>query len=55
MTSLPTVLKNQKARIGLFGLTFLIFGAHQTFLAMQPAMNIIWVVPETRHWFKQRL
>ena len=41
--------------IGIFGLTFLIYGAHQTFLAMQPAMNIIWVVPETRHWFKQRL
>ena len=41
--------------IGLFGLTFLVYGAHQTFLAMQPAMNMIWVVPETRHWFKQRL
>ena len=41
--------------VGIFGLTFLIYGAHQTFLAMQPAVNIIWVVPETRHWFKQRL
>ena len=51
---LKTVLENRRV-IGLFGLTFLIYGAHQTFLAMQPAMNIIWVVPETRHWFRQRL
>ena len=41
--------------IGLFGLAGLLFGAHQTFLAMQPAMNLVWVVPETRHWAKQRL
>ena len=41
--------------IGLFGLGGLLFGAHQIFLAMQPAMNLIWVVPETRHWARQRL
>lgn len=41
--------------MGIFGMTFLIWGAHQTFLALQPAMNLIWVVPETRHWFKQRM
>ena len=58
----PTFLKEQlntvidSSRVmGLFGLTFLIYGAHQTFLAMQPAMNLIWVVAETRHWIKQRL
>lgn len=51
---LMAVLENRRV-IGLFGLTFLIYGAHQTFLAMQPGMNIIWVVPETRHWFKQRM
>ena len=51
---LMAVLENRRV-IGFFGLTFLIFGAHQTFLAMQPGMNIIWVVPETRHWFKQRM
>ena len=33
--------------IGLFGLAGLLFAAHQTFLAMQPAMNLVWVVPET--------
>ncbi len=41
--------------IGLLGLGGLLFGAHQIFLAMQPAMNLIWVVPETRHWARQRL
>ena len=52
--NLESVLENRRV-IGIFGLTFLIYGAHQTFLAMQPPMNMIWVVPETRHWFKQRL
>ena len=51
---LLAVLANRRVT-GLFGLMFLIYGAHQTFLAMQPGMNIIWVVPETRHWFRQRL
>ncbi len=51
---LTAVLANRRVT-GLFGLTFLIYGAHQTFLAMQPGMNIIWVVPETRHWFRQRM
>ena len=51
---LKSVLNTPRV-VGFFGLTFLIYGAHQTFLAMQPAMNIIWVVPETRHWFRQRL
>jgi membrane protein len=51
---MKTVLETRRV-VGIFGLTFLIYGAHQTFLAMQPAMNIIWVVPETRHWFRQRL
>jgi membrane protein len=41
--------------IGLFGLLGLLYAAHQTFLAMQPAMNVIWGVPETRHWLRQRL
>jgi membrane protein len=41
--------------IGLFGMLGLLYAAHQTFLAMQPAMNLIWGVPETRHWLRQRL
>lgn len=41
--------------IGLFGIVGLLYGAHQTFLAMEPAMNVIWGVPETRHWLQQRL
>src|ERR1051326_423468 len=41
--------------IGIVGLTGLLWVAHQAFLAMQPAMNIIWGVPETRHWLRQRL
>ena len=51
---LKDVLDNSRV-MGIFGMMFLIWGAHQTFLALQPAMNLIWVVPETRHWFKQRM
>ena len=51
---LETVIESSRV-MGIFGLTLLIYGAHQTFLAMQPAMNLIWVVPETRHWMRQRL
>jgi membrane protein len=51
---LSHILKDRRV-IGVFGLTGLIYGAHQTFLAMQPAMNLVWVVPETRHWVRQRL
>jgi membrane protein len=40
---------------GALGILGLLWAAHQTFLMMQPAMNIIWVVPENRHWFRQRL
>ncbi len=41
--------------IGLLGVLGLLYAAHQTFLAMMPAMNIIWAVAETRHWLHQRL
>ncbi|HZO88788.1 MAG TPA: YihY/virulence factor BrkB family protein [Chthonomonadaceae bacterium] len=41
--------------IGLVGLLGLLYAAHLSFLAMEPAMNIIWVVPEKRHWLHQRL
>jgi membrane protein len=40
--------------IGIFGLVGLTFAAHQLFMAMEPAMNMIWAVPETRHWVRQR-
>jgi membrane protein len=57
----PTMLKDLLARImadkrliGVFGLFGLFFTGHQTFLAMEPVMNIIWNVPETRIWFQQR-
>ncbi|HEV2472866.1 MAG TPA: YihY/virulence factor BrkB family protein [Chthonomonadales bacterium] len=51
------ILAHVQARrgiIGLLGTLGLLYGAHQTFLAMEPAMNVIWKVPETRHWTKQR-
>jgi membrane protein len=51
---LSQILKDRRI-IGAFGLIGLIYGAHQTFLAMQPAMNLVWVVPETRHWVRQRM
>jgi membrane protein len=51
---LSQILKDRRI-IGVFGLVGLIYGAHQTFLAMQPAMNLVWVVPENRHWLRQRL
>ncbi len=46
---------SDRALIGVLGLGGLLYGAHQAFLALQPAMNIIWGVTETRHWVKQRL
>ena len=51
---LTNVLQDRQM-IGVFGLTGLLYAAHQIFLAMQPAMNLVWGVPETRHWFRQRL
>jgi membrane protein len=50
---LAQILKDRRI-IGFFGLIGLIYGAHQTFLAMQPAMNLVWVVSEDRHWLRQR-
>jgi membrane protein len=50
---LSHILKDRRV-IGAFGLVGLIYGAHQTFLALQPAMNLVWVVAETRHWLRQR-
>lgn len=44
-----------RALIGMIGIIGLLYGAHQAFLALQPAMNIIWGVTETRHWARQRL
>jgi membrane protein len=44
-----------RALIGALGILGLFYGAHQAFLALQPAMNIIWGVSETRHWLRQRL
>lgn len=52
--TLARILKD-RGLIGAFGIVGLLYAAHQTFLSMLPAMNIIWVTPETRHWAKQRL
>jgi membrane protein len=41
--------------IGIFGLLGLIYTAHQMFMSMEPAMNIIWNVAESRAWWRQRL
>lgn len=57
LESVNEILKHilsDRALIGVIGMTGLLYGAHQAFLALQPAMNIIWGVPETRHWAKQR-
>ncbi len=56
--SVNSILKHilaDRALIGVIGIIGLLYGAHQAFLALQPAMNIIWGVPETRHWLKQRV
>ena len=58
LQSVNDILKHilaDRALIGVIGLVGLLYGAHQAFLALQPAMNIIWGVTETRHWVKQRL
>lgn len=46
---------SDRTLIGVIGILGLLYGAHQAFLSLQPAMNIIWGVTETRHWFRQRL
>jgi len=51
--TLVHVLQN-RGILGLFGIVGLLYGAHQTFLALEPAMNIIWSVSESRHWLRQR-
>ncbi len=51
---LEHVLHDRKV-IGLFGIAGLLFAAHQTFLAMEPAMNMVWGITETRHWLRQRV
>ncbi len=53
--NLLTRVLRDRHLIGIVGIVGLIYAGHQAFLAMQPAMNIIWGVPEDRHWFKQRL
>ncbi|GEM_PF-1133697 len=58
LESVNDILKHilsDRALIGVIGMVGLLYGAHQAFLALQPAMNIIWGVSETRHWLKQRL
>lgn len=52
--TLYRVLQDRRI-IGAFGFVGLIYGAHYTFLSLEPAMNMVWVVPETRHWTRQRL
>src|SRR5579871_3162637 len=52
---LLTRILEDRQLIGVFGIFGLLYAAHQAFLAMQPAMNIIWGVKESRHWLKQRL
>lgn len=53
----PMLLRilQDRSQIGVLGLTGLLYGAHQTFLALEPSMNLVWAVAETRHWFHQRL
>ena len=58
LQSVNDILKHilsDRALIGVIGMVGLLYGAHQAFLALQPAMNMIWGVSETRHWAKQRL
>ena len=51
---LARILRDRRL-IGIAGLTGWLWAAHQAFLSMQPAMNIIWGVAETRHWLRQRV
>ncbi len=40
---------------GIVGGIGLVYGAHQTFMVMQPAMNLVWGVRETRQWWRRRI
>ncbi len=40
---------------GLLGGIGLVYGAHQTFMVMQPAMNLVWGVRENRKWWRRRV
>ncbi len=53
-SSLERVLADREL-IGFFGIIGLIVSAHQIFLSLMPAMNLIWNVKEKRHWFRQRI
>ena len=59
IASVQEILERIFADRHLIGLAWIgrvcCFGAHQIFLAMQPAMNLVWVATETRHWARQRL
>src|SRR5579871_1115131 len=50
-----THILHDRKLFGVVGVTGLLWASHQAFLAMQPAMNIIWGVAETRHWLRLRL
>lgn len=47
--------QQNKGIIGAVGIAGLLYAAHLVFLALQPAMNIIWGVAETRTWLRRRL
>ncbi len=40
---------------GIVGGLGLVYGAHQTFMVMQPAMNLVWSVKESRKWWRRRI
>ncbi len=52
--SLQRVLAD-RGLIGFYGLIGLFVSAHQIFLSLMPAMDIIWGVKEDRSWIRQRV
>ncbi|WP_155850567.1 YihY/virulence factor BrkB family protein [Chthonomonas calidirosea] len=44
-----------RGTLGLIGLVGLLYGAHQAFLVLENALNLIWEVHEPRKWYQRRL
>lgn len=52
--TLEHVLQNRKT-LGLIGFVGLLYGAHQAFLVLENALNLIWEVSERRKWYQTRI
>jgi membrane protein len=52
-STLDHILAN-RGTLGLIGLVGLLYGAHQAFLVLENALNLIWEVREPRKWYQRR-